>query len=83
MFNNGQYKVDDVPICRFESSVHKIKAPGKSLNATSNTVASAGNVGRKITQRNCQTWIVESAEQLVRDCIFSREIASFLSAIQQ
>ncbi|KAH1338197.1 hypothetical protein KXV55_008234 [Aspergillus fumigatus] len=39
MFNNGQYKVDDVPVCRFESSVHKIKAPGKSLNATSDTAS--------------------------------------------
>lgn len=39
MFNNRQYKVDDVSVCRFESSIHKIKAPGKSLNTTSNTAS--------------------------------------------
>ncbi|KAF7133917.1 hypothetical protein CNMCM5793_005383 [Aspergillus hiratsukae] len=37
MFNNGQYKMDDEPVCEFEASVHKIKAPGKSLNTTSDT----------------------------------------------
>jgi hypothetical protein len=40
MFNNGRYKVDDVPLCRFKASVHKIKAPGKSLNATSDIASS-------------------------------------------
>ncbi|GFF36175.1 hypothetical protein IFM46972_04799 [Aspergillus udagawae] len=83
MFNNGVYKIDSVPLCRFEASAHKIKAPGKSLNTTSDTILSAGNIGKRVTQRNCQTWIVESAEQLAKDHIFRREIADYLCAIEQ
>ncbi|GIC91489.1 uncharacterized protein Aud_007933 [Aspergillus udagawae] len=41
MFNNGMYKIDNVPVCPFEASAHKIKAPGKSLNTTSDTVSSS------------------------------------------
>jgi hypothetical protein len=83
MFNNGEYKIDNVPVCQFEASAHKIKAPGKSLNTTSDTASLAGNVGKKVTQRNCQTWIVESAEQLVMDNIFRSEIANYVCAIEQ
>ncbi|PKX93697.1 uncharacterized protein P174DRAFT_440956 [Aspergillus novofumigatus IBT 16806] len=83
MFNNGEHKIDNVPVCQLEASAHKIKAPGKSLNTTSGTASSAGNVGKKVTQRNCQTWIVESAEQLVKDNIFRRETADYLCAIEQ
>lgn len=43
----------------------------------------ATSVGRKISQRNCQTWIIESAEQLVKDNILSREVADYLRAIEQ
>ncbi|KAH2768779.1 hypothetical protein KXW60_005272 [Aspergillus fumigatus] len=83
MSNNGEHKIDNVPVCQFEASAHKIKAPGKSLNTTSDVSSSAGNVGKKVTQRNCQTWIVESAEQLVKDNIIRREIADYLCAIEQ
>ncbi|OXN24561.1 hypothetical protein CDV57_05003 [Aspergillus fumigatus] len=83
MSNNGEHKIDNVPVCQFEASAHKIKAPGKSLNTTSDASSSAGNVGKKVTQRNCQTWIVESAEQLVKDNIIRREIADYLCAIEQ
>lgn len=38
MLNNGEYKVDDTPICRFEESAYKIKAPEKSLNVVDNNV---------------------------------------------
>ena len=41
------------------------------------------SVGKKITQRNCQTWIVESADQLVKDGIFNKEVADYLHAIRQ
>ncbi|KAL5688555.1 hypothetical protein EMGR_000714 [Emarellia grisea] len=79
----AKHKIDNVPVCQFEASAHKIKAPGKSLNTTSDASSSAGNVGKKVTQRNCQTWIVESAEQLVKDNIIRREIADYLCAIEQ
>lgn len=41
------------------------------------------NFGKKISQRNCQTWIVESADQLVKDGIFDQEVAAYLHAVRQ
>ena len=41
------------------------------------------DVGRKITQRDSQSWIVASAEQLLADGIFSREVCAYLRAIEQ
>ena len=40
-------------------------------------------LGEKVTQRDCQTWIVESANQLVKDHMFSKETANYLCIIQQ
>jgi hypothetical protein len=34
----------------------------------------------RITQRNCQTWVVESSEELVREGIFEQRIADYLRA---
>ncbi|KAJ3567944.1 hypothetical protein NPX13_g6593 [Xylaria arbuscula] len=79
MFNNGILKFDDRPVCAFEASAYKVEAPAKSLNAASDSDSS----GKKITQRDCQTWIVESADQLARDGIFSSEVVSYLLAIKQ
>ncbi|KAJ5360792.1 hypothetical protein N7517_009983 [Penicillium concentricum] len=79
MLNDGEYKVDNTPVCRFESSVYEIEAPGKSLN----TVSDGAKPGRKVIQRDCQTWIVESADQLRRDNIFSEEVVAYLHAIKQ
>ncbi|RYO76717.1 hypothetical protein DL766_004165 [Monosporascus sp. MC13-8B] len=39
MFNGGKRKVDYIPVCGFEASVHKIKAPGKTLNAVDDSVS--------------------------------------------
>jgi hypothetical protein len=39
MLNNGVYKADNAPVCPFEESVHKVKAPEKSLNAASQSVS--------------------------------------------
>ncbi|KKY27252.1 hypothetical protein UCRPC4_g01153 [Phaeomoniella chlamydospora] len=80
MLNNGRYKLDSTPVCGFEASAYKIKAPGKTLNAVNEKVPSDG---KRITQRNCQTWIVESADQLVKDCIFSKDVATYLRASKQ
>ncbi|KAJ6019880.1 hypothetical protein N7499_002988 [Penicillium canescens] len=75
MLNNGERKIENVPVCPFETSAYKVKVPGKSLNTTSSA--------QEITQKNCQTWIVESADQLLKDHIFSREVAIYLHAIEQ
>lgn len=39
MLNDGKYKIDNSPACRFEESVSKIKAPGKSLKTVSDSVS--------------------------------------------
>ncbi|KAG9229470.1 hypothetical protein BJ875DRAFT_474749 [Amylocarpus encephaloides] len=79
MLNDGKRKIDNAPVCDFEASAYKIKAPGKTLNVANDKVTS----GKRITQRNCQTWIVKSADQLVEDHIFSKEVAAYLHAIEQ
>ncbi|KAJ5211182.1 hypothetical protein N7491_011002 [Penicillium cf. griseofulvum] len=94
MLNNGKYKVDNSPVCRFEDSVYIIKAPGKSLNTVSDGVSlqcscianpapTIPNHVEKVIQRDCQTWIVESADQLRHDNIFSEEVVAYLHAIKQ
>ncbi|KAJ5154935.1 uncharacterized protein N7500_010374 [Penicillium coprophilum] len=79
MLNDGEYKIDNTPVCRFEKSVNEIQAPGKSLS----TVSDGSKPGRKVIQRDCQTWIVESANQLRRDNIFSDKVVAYLHAIKQ
>ena len=39
MFNNGKRKVDDTPVCGFEASAYKVKAPEKTLNAVDDAVS--------------------------------------------
>lgn len=39
MLNNGVCKFDNVPVCPFEESVHKVKAPEKSLNTSEESVS--------------------------------------------
>ncbi|KAF4961198.1 hypothetical protein FGADI_435 [Fusarium gaditjirri] len=79
MLHNGNYKNDDRPVCGFEGSLCKIKVPEKSLNATSHNDAPQN----RVVQRNCQTWVVESADQLVADGILSPEVATYLHATKQ
>ncbi|KAI0007311.1 hypothetical protein F4779DRAFT_592701 [Xylariaceae sp. FL0662B] len=76
MFNDFEHKRDDKPLCGFEESVHKVKAPEKCLRPVH--AAGAHTVG--IKQKNCQTWVVEAAEQLVKDNIFKEEVAKFLKS---
>ncbi|CAG8908373.1 unnamed protein product [Penicillium egyptiacum] len=79
MLNDGKYEIDHTPVCPFERSVYEIKAPGKSLN----TVGDGTKPGRKVIQRDCQTWIVESADRLRRDGILGSGAVAYLHAIKQ
>ncbi|EEY19570.1 conserved hypothetical protein [Verticillium alfalfae VaMs.102] len=79
MFNHGKNKVDGTPIGRFETALYSVKVPGKSLNASDDRAKS----GTKVIQRNCQTWIVESADELVARSFFEKEVAAYLHAIEQ
>lgn len=38
MLNNGERKIDKIPVCPFEVSAYKVKAPEKTLNAVGNAV---------------------------------------------
>ncbi|KAL4787338.1 hypothetical protein BJX76DRAFT_354286 [Aspergillus varians] len=73
--------VDTEAVCGFERALKSVGVPGKSLRGVED--APRERAGRRITQRDCQTWIVESAEQLVRDGIFMEDVADYLRAIQQ
>ncbi|ESZ95246.1 hypothetical protein SBOR_4358 [Sclerotinia borealis F-4128] len=79
MLNFGVHKIDTVPVCPFEASAHKEKAPGKTLNAVEDT-AQRGN---KITQKDCQSWLVAAADHIVEDGIFDPEVGVYLHAIKQ
>jgi hypothetical protein len=36
--NDGKHKLDDVAVCDFERSPHKVEAPGKALNTVNDKV---------------------------------------------
>ncbi|KAL8365492.1 hypothetical protein RB595_004349 [Gaeumannomyces hyphopodioides] len=79
MLDRGGSETDSTPVCPFEASAAKIKVPEKSLNS----IVDAPATGRRIAQRDCQAWIVESANQLVQDGIFALEVATYLEEIRQ
>ncbi|CAH0016838.1 unnamed protein product [Clonostachys rhizophaga] len=79
MFNGGVPVIESKPVCGFEDSVYKIPAPRKSMNTIDDVV----QPGKAIIQRDCQTWIVESADQLVADGIFAAHVAAYLHALKQ
>ncbi|KAK0714408.1 hypothetical protein B0T21DRAFT_297310 [Apiosordaria backusii] len=84
MWNNGNYIVEKpgVPACPFETSAARAPAPIKSLNAVEDRAPTPARPTR-ITQRNCQTWIVEAGEMLVEDQIFPQSVLDYLMAIKQ
>ncbi|KAL5340442.1 hypothetical protein BJX70DRAFT_108321 [Aspergillus crustosus] len=77
---SGDFEADQRPTCAFEESVCKVKAPGRSLRSHGDTTGTAPG---RISQNNCQSWIIESADQLVKDGIFSSEVALYLQSIHQ
>ncbi|KAF9773248.1 hypothetical protein IL306_008980 [Fusarium sp. DS 682] len=70
---------DLMPVCPFEESLHKVKVPEKTLNNATESKAPK----KRVVQRNCQTWIVESADQLVADEILSPDVTAYLYATKQ
>ncbi|KAL2127944.1 hypothetical protein VTI74DRAFT_9934 [Chaetomium olivicolor] len=84
MWNNGTYKVENPghPVCPFEVSAAKAPPPAKTLNAVDDLVPTS-NPPRKITQRNCQTWVIEAAEKLVRDGMLDQAALDYLRAKKQ
>ncbi|KAL2132755.1 hypothetical protein VTI74DRAFT_3410 [Chaetomium olivicolor] len=64
-----------MPKCEFERALFRVPAPGKRLRAV-DAEAAERDKRAKITQRNCQTWVVESAE-LVREGIFEQGVVDY------
>ncbi|KAJ5112411.1 hypothetical protein N7532_000456 [Penicillium argentinense] len=79
MPNNGEYKIDNSTVCHFEASTYKANAPERTLNAVSNAVTP----GKKLTQKDCQTWIFVSVNQFLEDSIFNLETITYLRNITQ
>ncbi|CRK19489.1 hypothetical protein BN1708_012647 [Verticillium longisporum] len=63
----GKSKANGTPIGRFQTALQNVKAKS----------------GTMVLQRNCQTWIVESADELVARSFFEKEVAAYLDAIEQ
>ncbi|KAL2166299.1 hypothetical protein VTG60DRAFT_2958 [Thermothelomyces hinnuleus] len=85
MWNNREYDVETPgrPKCPFEVSAAKARAPGKTLNAVQDLAPNATNPPQRITQRNCQTWIVEASEELYRDGILTQAVVNYLKQKKQ
>ncbi|KAF4781494.1 hypothetical protein HER10_EVM0012717 [Colletotrichum scovillei] len=79
MLNWGVEEIDERPVCGFEASAYKAKAPEKTLNAAEDKDSS----GKKVILKDCQTWLVEAAGYLVEDRMFSPEVSIYLHAIKQ
>ncbi|KAL2193109.1 hypothetical protein P885DRAFT_81554 [Corynascus similis CBS 632.67] len=79
--NHGEVVVvvEREPRCEFERALFRVPAPEKTLRAVTGKDGEGGRRG-KIKQRNCQTWVVESAEQLVKEGIFEQKVADYLRA---
>ncbi|KAL0765669.1 hypothetical protein CaCOL14_011893 [Colletotrichum acutatum] len=61
MLNRGVEEIDERPVCGFEATAYKAKAPGKTWNAAKDKDTS----GKKVTVKDCQAWLVEAAGYLV------------------
>ncbi|KXX79507.1 hypothetical protein MMYC01_205212 [Madurella mycetomatis] len=72
------------PVCEFERALFKVPAPEKSLRVVGASREGGLADGRaRITQRNCQTWVVQAAEQLAKDGILDQVVVDFLRATKQ
>ncbi|KAK4175362.1 hypothetical protein QBC36DRAFT_190060 [Triangularia setosa] len=84
MWNNGVYKLErpGVPVCAFEASTARAPAPSRSLNPVEERAPTPARPAR-ITQWNCQIWIVEAGAMLVEDQILTQDVLDYLPAIKQ
>ncbi|KAL2136974.1 hypothetical protein VTI74DRAFT_11156 [Chaetomium olivicolor] len=82
MVTKGEVVVERTPRCEFEKMLFKVPAPEKTLRAVGD---GGGQVERRtrIMQRNCQTWVIESAEFLVREGLFEQGAVDYLRARTQ
>ncbi|GLB23197.1 hypothetical protein AtubIFM61612_003785 [Aspergillus tubingensis] len=76
----GPERIENVPCCAFERILYEAKVPGKSLNSAGEV---GFGVGRRVVQRDCQTWVVESMGSLIKEGVVGREVEEFVCAIRQ
>ncbi|RDW93824.1 uncharacterized protein DSM5745_01146 [Aspergillus mulundensis] len=80
--SNLEEVIDYEPVCEFERALSRVQVPEKSLVSVGMSTSEDAS-RRRVVQRDCQTWIVESADHLVRKGMFNRDVAEYLHAIQQ
>ncbi|KAK3984642.1 hypothetical protein QBC44DRAFT_336666 [Cladorrhinum sp. PSN332] len=71
---------------KFEQVLGRVELPGKSLrdaSAPSGGEEKSSTKKKRITQRNCQTWIVESGQELARRGILEERVVEYLKATRQ
>ncbi|KAK4203149.1 hypothetical protein QBC40DRAFT_194632 [Triangularia verruculosa] len=66
--------------CELEKTLLKVPAPEKTLR---NAADDQMDRRARITQRNCQTWVVETSELLVMEGILEPQVVDFLVANKQ
>ncbi|KAK4139012.1 hypothetical protein BT67DRAFT_438325 [Trichocladium antarcticum] len=75
----GGYEEGPGPVCAFERALFRCPAPEKTLRNVDGIGVEDRTDGRvRITQRNCQTWVIEAAEQLEKEGIFEQKVVDFL-----
>ncbi|AEO56596.1 hypothetical protein MYCTH_2301693 [Thermothelomyces thermophilus ATCC 42464] len=85
MWNRGEYVVETPgsPKCGFETIAKGVAPPGKTLNAVDDLAPSATNPPQRITQENCQTWVVKASAKLCEKEVLSRDVVNYLQQIKQ
>lgn len=72
--------IQQQPKCELERALFKVTAPEKTLRDANEDLVDRR---ARITQRNCQTWVVESAEQLVREGVLEARVVEYLRGLKQ
>ncbi|KAK4175390.1 hypothetical protein QBC36DRAFT_331633 [Triangularia setosa] len=88
--------IEQEPKCQLERMLFKVPAPGKTLrDVIDDHVSLTGCLAEprannmqidrrvRIMQRNCQTWVVETSELLVKEGILEQQVMDYLLANKQ
>ncbi|KAK4167914.1 hypothetical protein QBC43DRAFT_310463 [Cladorrhinum sp. PSN259] len=79
----GNLERKPVLIGGFEGVLSHVEMPGKSLRAVNDDESGRRGDGKRIRQRNCQTWVVECVEELVRRGLVDERVGEYLRETRQ
>ncbi|KAK0714407.1 hypothetical protein B0T21DRAFT_375833 [Apiosordaria backusii] len=81
VFRVGQETmIEQEPRCELEKMLFRVPAPEKTLR---DAVDDQIDRRARIMQRNCQTWVVETSELLVKEGILEQQVVNYLLAKKQ